>query len=114
MIEGYTESNHWTTVNNELEGMWKVVLKFDVLSRHLPRGTKKQTTKNISVPWTTFQPETSKMQAKIFSTGTILLVRNKKWKDTLHIDGELLRMILLHSGVKMIVNYTVTKSNLTL
>ena len=94
--------------------MWKVVLKFEVLFRHLPLGTKKQTMKNISVPCTIFQPETSKMKAKIFSTDTVLLVRNNKKKDTLHRDGELFNTIRLHSGVMMIAHYTVTKSNLTL
>lgn len=48
-MTGYTESNYWTTVNNELESIWNVVLKFQVLFRHLPRGTKKQTTKNIRI-----------------------------------------------------------------
>jgi hypothetical protein len=94
--------------------MWKVVLKFEVLSRHLPRGTKKQTTKNIRVPWKMFQTETSKMQTKIVSTDTIPLVRNNKKKDTLQSDGELLNKIRLHSGVMMIAHYTVTKCNLTL
>lgn len=100
-------------MNNELERMWKFVLKFELLSRHLLRGTKKQTTKNMSVTWTIFQPETPKMQAKIINTDIILLVRNNKNKDTLHSGGELLNTIRLNSEV-MIVHFTVTKSNLTL
>jgi hypothetical protein len=114
LIAGYTESNHWMTLNNELERIWKVVLKFEVLSPHLPRETKKQATKNTSVPWTIFQPKTSKMQPKIVSTDTILLVRSNKKKDTLLSNGELFNTLRLHSGLMMIVHYTVTKSNLTL
>jgi hypothetical protein len=65
------------------------------------------------VTWTRFQPETSKMQAEIVNTDTILLVRNSKAKDTLHSCGELFNTIRLHSGVMMIAHYTVTKCNLT-
>jgi hypothetical protein len=54
------------------------------------------------------------MLAKTLSTDTTLLFRNDDEKDTLDSGAELFNTIRLHSGVMMIVHYTVTKSNLTL